>query len=69
MPAKPDNEIVVPHPVAPDSPELQALLQSGSPDEAQRNPGLYLKQAPRIPALRAFIRATAWVTMRHAGKA
>jgi hypothetical protein len=28
MPVKPDNEIVVPHPVAPDSPELQALLQS-----------------------------------------
>jgi len=27
MPANPDHEIVVPHPVAPDSPELQALLQ------------------------------------------
>ena len=27
MPATPDNDIVVPHPVAADSPELQALLQ------------------------------------------
>jgi hypothetical protein len=28
MQANPDNAIVVPHPVAPDSPELQALLQN-----------------------------------------
>jgi len=34
------------------------MPQSGSPDEAQRNPGLYLKQLPRIPALQASIRAT-----------
>ena len=28
MPANPDNEILVPHPAPPDSPELQALLQA-----------------------------------------
>jgi len=28
MPTAPENEIIVPHPVAPDSPELRALLQA-----------------------------------------